>query len=248
MSSNPSTNTITGIADTGASGHYIRPTDPHHTNGAIKAPILVGLPNGDCLQSTNKECTLALMQLPTTARTAHIIPGLTHSSLISIGTLCDAGCTATFDSTHVKITKNDMTLLTGIREHRTGLWRLPLVDPPTLHINDHNKITEAPTHKLHQLNSVYSTTTIAALVKFLHAAAFSPVVSTWIKAIKNGFFQSWPGLTATAVHKHFPHSVASTKGHMDQTRKNIRSKFLDEDCIRCQRFLEFGSECLVDGR
>ena len=26
------------------------------------------------------------------------------------------------------------------------------------------------------------------------------------------------------------------------------SEFLDEDCIRCQRFLEFGGEWLVDGR
>ncbi len=49
------------------------------------------------------------------------------------------------------------------------------------------------------------------------------MVSTWIKAIQKGFFQSWPGLTSEAVHKHLEASEATAKGHLDQTRKNIRS-------------------------
>jgi hypothetical protein len=64
---------------------------------------------------------------------------------------------------------------------------------------------------------------IPELIQYLHAAAFSPVPSTCIAAIQRGFFQSWPGLTATAVQKHLPKSEATTKGHMDQTRKNLRS-------------------------
>jgi hypothetical protein len=72
-----------------------------------------------------------------------------------------------------------------------------------------------------QLNSAYDFTKIPALVKFLHATAFSPVKSTWLKAIKKGFFQLWPGLTTQAGTKHFPQSEATTKGHMDQTWKNI---------------------------
>jgi hypothetical protein len=50
---------------------------------------------------------------------------------------------------------------------------------------------------------------------------FSPSKTTWIKAIQNGFFQSWPGVTQQAVNKHFPKSIATAKGHMDQTRKNV---------------------------
>jgi hypothetical protein len=61
------------------------------------------------------------------------------------------------------------------------------------------------------------------LIKFLHATAFSPTKTTWIKAIKNNFFQSWPGLTEKLVHRYYPQSSATTKGHMDQTRTNIRS-------------------------
>jgi hypothetical protein len=75
------------IADTGASGHYIRPQDPHQSNGTKQDSITVGLPNGATLQSSTNNCTLDIPQLPDAARQAHLIPGLTHSSLVSIGTL-----------------------------------------------------------------------------------------------------------------------------------------------------------------
>jgi hypothetical protein len=85
-------------------------------------------------------------------------------------------------------------------------------------------VPEEPTEHLSQhIKSAYQTTNIPALIKFLHATAFSPVTSTWKQAIKHGFFQSWPGLTTTAVNEHFPKLQATTKGHMDQTRKNVRS-------------------------
>jgi hypothetical protein len=210
----PTMHNITAIADTGASGHYLRTNDPYKTDGTTRSPILVGLPNGANLQSTNQTCNLDLPQLPQAARDAHILPGLTHSSLISIGKLCDAGCTAIFDEHKIIIQKETNTILKGTRDLRTGLWRFPLANGPT---------TQKSTTKLQQLNSAYDFTSIPALIKFLHAAAFSPVKSTWLKAIKNGFFQSWPGLTSQAVTKHFPQSEATTKGHMDQTRKNVRT-------------------------
>jgi hypothetical protein len=83
----PTKHNITAIADTGASGHYIRTTNPYNTDGTTKSPVIVGLPNGASLRSNNKICRLALPQLPKAARDAHILPGLTHSSLISIGKL-----------------------------------------------------------------------------------------------------------------------------------------------------------------
>lgn len=211
----PTTRNITAIADTGASGHYLRTTDPYDTDGTTKSPILVGLPNGASLRSTNKTCNLALPQLPKPARDAHILPGLTHSSLISIGKLCDAGCTANFDAHKVVIRKENNTLLQGTRDLQTGLWRFPLTNTPTM------QKSTAPLEQ--QINSAYDFTSIPALIKFLHATAFSPVKSTWLKAIKSGFFQSWPGITTQAVTKHFPQSEATTKGHMDQTRKNVRT-------------------------
>eukprot|EP00957_Ditylum_brightwellii_P128002 9761882-Ditylum_brightwellii.AAC.1 len=50
-----------------------------------------------------------------------------------------------------------------------------------------------------------------------------PVSSTWKKAIRRGYFTTWPGLTEKLVQKHLPKSDATTKGHLDQQRKNIRS-------------------------
>ena len=65
--------------------------------------------------------------------------------------------------------------------------------------------------------------TKADLVQYLHRAAFSPVVSTWTRAIDAGFFATWPGLTSDLVRKHLPKSLATAKGHLRQDRQNIRS-------------------------
>jgi hypothetical protein len=107
-----------------------------------------------------------------------------------------------------------------------GLWRFPLSRNSTAQElkttipQQSNSIN----HIQPQINSAYDYTTHPALVKFLHATAFSPVKLTWIQAIKKGFFHSWPGLTTQAINKHFPKSNATTKGHMDQTRQNIRTR------------------------
>jgi hypothetical protein len=175
--------------------------------------------------STTDTCTLNITQLPDAAKEAHVIPGLTHSSLLSIGKFFDAGCIATFDSNKVHITKDATTLLTGARDRRTGLWRLSLSLPPSNKIehNINNAFQQLQSILTTQCNSAYKTQSMPDLINFLHAAAFSPAVSTWIQAIQRNFFRSWPGLTTAAVRQHLTPSKATTKGHLDQTRKNIRS-------------------------
>jgi len=44
-----------------------------------------------------------------------------------------------------------------------------------------------------------------------------------LKAIKKGFFTSWPGLTAAAVKKNFPESEETQKGHMRKMKSGICS-------------------------
>jgi hypothetical protein len=61
------------------------------------------------------------------------------------------------------------------------------------------------------------------LINYLHAACFSPVKSTWIKAIKNGNFSSWPGLNEHTVEKHLSKSTSTAKGHLNQQRQNART-------------------------
>ena len=61
------------------------------------------------------------------------------------------------------------------------------------------------------------------LVRYLHAACFAPVPSTWTKAIRNNNFITWPGLTVDLVNKHLPTSMATVWGHIHQERRNLQS-------------------------
>ena len=62
---------------------------PSWKNNSLKK-IAVEIPNGVTIITT-KECTLTLPQLPKTAIEGNILAGLTYSSLIPIGNMCDAG-------------------------------------------------------------------------------------------------------------------------------------------------------------
>ena len=61
------------------------------------------------------------------------------------------------------------------------------------------------------------------MATFLHAACFSPVLSTLNKAIDNGHFNTWPGISNNLMKKHLPPSIASAKGHLNQERQGIQS-------------------------
>jgi hypothetical protein len=57
----------------------------------------------------------------------------------------------------------------------------------------------------------------------LHASLFSPATQTWTKAILNNHFSTWLAFTVLEVCKYLPKLVATSMGHMDQQRQNIRS-------------------------
>ena len=57
----------------------------------------------------------------------------------------------------------------------------------------------------------------------MHAVYGYPVKSTWVKAIKARNFVRWPLLNVKNVHKYYPETTETPKGHMVQTRKNVRS-------------------------
>ena len=45
----------------------------------------------------------------------------------------------------------------------------------------------------HAINNVYDLKTTPVLVRYYHVAAGFPTQPTWIKAIKNNQYASWPG-------------------------------------------------------
>jgi hypothetical protein len=53
-----------------------------------------------------------------------------------------------------------------------------------------------------ECNHAHDSSNQKYLVNYLHAACLSPVKSTWIQAIKNENFISWPGPMEQAVEKH----------------------------------------------
>jgi hypothetical protein len=79
-----------------------------------------------------------------------------------------------------------------------------------------------------QCNHAHDNINQKDLINYLHAACFSPVKSTWITAIKNGHFTSWPGLTEHDVEKHLSKSTSTTKGHLNQQRQHARSTKVKE--------------------
>ena len=61
------------------------------------------------------------------------------------------------------------------------------------------------------------------LARYLHAACFSPVQSTWEQAIKNKNFSTWAGLTMAMIKHHLPPSTATVQGHLHKQQQNLQS-------------------------
>ena len=70
------------------------------------------------------------------------------------------------------------------------------------------------------------------LVLYYHHACFCPTKNTWIKAIKNNFFTTWPGLTLKLVTKYLKKSIFTEKGHLHQILQ--RNKFDKKRCSHDQ--------------
>ena len=87
---------------------------------------------------------------------------------------------------------------------------------------------QAPTSENHQHSStqasnVYTLRTKKDLAQYLHLACWSPAPTTWKQAVELGFFATFPGLSPSLISKHLPRSIATSKGHLKQLRKNLRS-------------------------
>ena len=79
---------------------------------------------------------------------------------------------------------------------------------------------------LHKANNVYDLTSTEQAIKWIHAVCGFPVKSTWLKAIKAGNYIGWPLLNEKIVTKYYPETFETLKGHLNQTRKNVRSTHL----------------------
>ena len=156
---------------------------------------------------SSHEAELDLPSLPLAARRVHIVPALQTASLLSMGQLCDAGCTVTFDAKSVSVHLGTKCLLTGRRTPDTGLWHLSLNTPslaPMPIAPAHIPIAPAPAPLLHHSYATVQSATPAELVAFAHATLYSPALSTLATALKRGFLPQFLGLTPKSLRKHPP--------------------------------------------
>jgi hypothetical protein len=199
----------TALLDSGCTAHFLLPKPNVQTSA--ETPLQVCLPNGSKIASTHTS-TLNVPSLPHAAIQAHILPGLAQHSLLSVGYMYDSGCAVTFKTTKVTVTNGESTILTGLQDKESSLWRVPLEPNLPLEIG-----------REHSAHNVYEQKSIQDTITYLHAYCFSLVPDTWIKAIQNGNFATWPSFTVENVCKYLSKSDATSKGHMNQIRQNIRS-------------------------
>jgi hypothetical protein len=199
---------MTAIMDSGSTDNYIMASAHCNNVRPTTHPVYVKIPNGYFIKSTHV-CVLDLTQLPSAASKSHLIPGLTNGSLMHVGQSHDAHCLVNFDKTKVVVTYAVTMVLEGAREHTNGMWRVQLGP------------SHAPRHQ--EINDIYAYINNRDLVHYMHAAPFIPVPSTWIKAITNGHFATWLGVTKELVALFLPKSISPVKGHMNQIRKYVRT-------------------------
>jgi hypothetical protein len=111
--------------DSGCTSNFLSAAAPCSDKQAAHVPLNVNMPNGTTIQSSHT-CNLLLTDLPPQAQKAHILPGLVHNSLISVGQLCDNGCSVTFTQDQVTVSKNGKHLMYGSQDPKSRLWRVNL--------------------------------------------------------------------------------------------------------------------------
>jgi hypothetical protein len=176
---------------------------------------------------TTKSANIPLAkELSTQAKVGHIFDSLKSGSFISIGQLCDDECVALFTKYNVKIYKNGQVIIVGERNATNGLWNIPLA--PKAIPSEPTQTTALATH--HSGNgAIQDDGTKQDLATFLHANAYSPTPSTFLRAIQRNHFKSWPGLTGSLVTKHLAKALATSKGHLRMQQKNIQSTKITAD-------------------
>ena len=114
-------------ADSGASHNYWRDEDKVILKNItlVNGPT-VTLPNNLTLKSVEEGVIPLSPLLSNQATKASIIPGLTSSSLISLGQIADDGCTILLNKKKLFAIKDKDIVMQGTRNLDDGLWDIPV--------------------------------------------------------------------------------------------------------------------------
>ena len=185
----------------------------------------------DQIMAQSHHGTVPIPDMPSSSQQVKIFPDHTYKPLLSLGQLADAGYTFQGDHKHMMLTHPDHKNLCATRCTSSGMYLMSLINPhsapPTLTVYSMPTINACSTRlnkgTNYLANNAFSMATNPDLAMYYHRAAFYPVPTTFITAINNGNFYTWPVLTAELISKHLPNSLATEKGHDKLIRKNVKS-------------------------
>jgi hypothetical protein len=197
------------IVDSGSTAHYCTTELPVQNKHECMDDVRIKAANGSIMKATHV-AELNYPNLPERARRVYIVPELAGRTLISVGQLCDAGCTVRFDATTCHVQFKGETVLYGARRDGNTLWQL---DQPVM-----DRIV-----RMHDAAAAIHNSTAAEIVRFMHATMGYPTIATLKRAIMKGFLEGFPGLTLKWLRDYPPISEATIMGHLKQNRKNVRS-------------------------
>jgi hypothetical protein len=168
--------------------------------------ILTTLCNCESTIQSTHTANLQLGNLPPKATHTDMFPALNETNLLSIGQLCDAGCTCTFTKHNTTIKCNNNTSIKGTcTTTEPKLWQINLTP---------HQVT------IYAITAVNQSAKPANQVAFSHATLFSPTIATLAAAPRKNYLVNFPGLTKESLKKYPPQSMPTIKGRLDQTRLN----------------------------
>ena len=191
----------TAIADTGTTGHFLRNL-PNQRPLQPAPPLTDKMPDGHYINSTGTT-SIDWPDLPPTARTAHVLSSSILTPLspsVSYATTTALPRLTKNQSRYTDTTNKSSTAFA----YQTASGAYPSIPP-------RNKRTPCSLEQ-----------TQRDLIQWLHAAAFSPSISTFLEAVERNFFVTWPNLTPKVIHRYLKPSVATVKGHLNQQQQRHR--------------------------
>jgi hypothetical protein len=113
------------------------------------------------------------------------------------------------------------------------MWKLNL-NPETTNPNP-----EVPTAPPKTLNVIFDLPSARKTFLWYHASAGFPTKATFLDAVRNRNYATWPKLTVTLINRYFPDSDETIKGHLKGQCQGIRStkqialdKIIENDEVR----------------
>ena len=225
----------TGILDTGATSGAGRPEDAElFENTGQQSTKVFMLPDKSKVRATHK--MLLKHKIREGAREMNIVPGL-HSTLVSVPKMVDEDyivvfdkkSAKTYDATTTKVSATEQPVLEAPRCTTTGLWLMPL-DADRDNKNDGHLTGNIERENASNIggvsetaNAIFELPSTRQTILYHHASAGFPVKETFLDAVRAGNYATWPGLTVAALHKYFPDSDETQKGHMKGQRQGVRS-------------------------